>query len=307
MTRQDPAARSAHQSDASDRVSETQAGRTPPRVKRPLILFFSCGFGVFAVYVIAVCTPFGQRAENALIDRGGLQNGAWIYEWSGSVYGSVAMPPLNDTAMPTLFAGIAVIVAVTLVRRCWWQGCAAIGSVLVTVAGSEALGKVVLPRPDLVDARAGLVEASFPSGHVAVPAALALGLALVVSPRIRPFVIAAGMLWLAVTAGAVQALYHHRPSDVLGATLLACACFGISAWLLPPSAAPGVTRSPRVLPGVALAMSAAGALVAGARDDSFTGSLIFAAAAFLCATLLWYTAAQRPAPNIGTAEGSIDA
>ena len=35
---------------------------------------------------------------------------------------------------------------------------------------------------------------------------------------------AVGAIWVAVVAAAVQAFYWHRPSDVLGATLLACAC-----------------------------------------------------------------------------------
>ncbi|MEU8517339.1 phosphatase PAP2 family protein [Kitasatospora sp. NPDC048722] len=249
--------------------------------------------GFLVVYLVAVWTPFGQRAENGLLNRNGGEP-AWIYDWSGSVYDSGALPPLDFTALPTLVVGTAVIVAVTLLRRCWWEGCAAIGVVVVTFGGTEVLGKGVLPRPDLVDAPAMLTAASFPSGHVAVPAGLVLGTALVASPRIRPYVTAAGMLWLAVTAGAVQALYHHRPSDVLGATLLACACHSFATRLL-PSAAPGVTRRPRARSAIALVLSAAGALAAGARDDSVTGPLVFAAAAFLCAALLGYTAAEGPA------------
>ncbi|MFI0820202.1 phosphatase PAP2 family protein [Streptomyces sp. NPDC021098] len=249
--------------------------------------------GLLAVYLIAVCTPFGQRAENALFNGNGAKP-AWIYDWSGSAYDSSALPPLDDTAMPTLVAGIAVIVAVTLVRRCWWRGCAAIGVAVVTLGGTEALSKKLLPRPDLVHARVSLTEASFPGGHVAIPAGLALGAVLVASPRVRPQAITVGTLWLAFTAAAVQATYHHRPSDVLGATLLACACYGLAARLLPPAAAPDVTPRPRALPPTALALPAAVALAAGARDDSVARSLVFAVAAFLCAALLWYAAAERP-------------
>ncbi|MEU6019358.1 phosphatase PAP2 family protein [Streptomyces sp. NPDC047515] len=264
-------------------TTEPSLSRTiRPRVSAPLYLL-----GLLAVYLIAVCTPFGQRAENALITENAGGEPAWIYHWSGLVYDSPALPPLDDTAMPTLVAGMAVIVAVTLVRRCWWQGCAAAGVVMVTLGVAELLSKVILPRPDLVDARVSLTEASFPSGHAAIPAGLVFGAVLVASPRIRPYVTAAGMLWLAVTAGAVQATYQHRPSDVLGATLLACACYSLAVRLLPPAAAPDVTRRPRALPAIALALSAAGALATGARNDSVTQSLVFAAAAFLCAALLW--------------------
>ncbi|MFD4946768.1 phosphatase PAP2 family protein [Streptomyces sp. NPDC058409] len=293
MTQQDPSPLSTHP-DTPGQVPGATAERSPSRTIRPLISALLCLVGFLAVYLIAVCTPFGQRAENALFHSNGATP-AWIYDWSGTAYDSPALPPLDDTAMPTLVVGMAVIVAVTLVRRCWWQGCAAAGVVMATLGVTEALSKVILPRPDLVGAHVSLIEPSFPSGHVAIPAGLALGAVLVASPRIRPYVTAAGMLWLAFTAGAVQATYHHRPSDVLGSTLLACACYGLAARLLPPAGAPGVTRRPRARPAVALALSAAGALVAGARDDSVTQSLVFAAAAFLCAALFWFTTAQGPA------------
>ncbi|UYM25856.1 phosphatase PAP2 family protein [Streptomyces albus] len=119
--------------------------------------------------------------------------------------------------------------------------------IAATIGGKET-ARAVLPRPDLVGARESLLETSFPSGHVAVPAALALAAVLVASPRVRPYVTAAGMLWLTVTAAAVLATYHHRPSDVLGTTLLACACHLLATRLLPPAAAPADARPPRRLP-----------------------------------------------------------
>ncbi|WP_253914446.1 phosphatase PAP2 family protein [Streptomyces mayonensis] len=271
----------------------TAAEPGPARTTRPRVSAPLCLLGFLAVYAVAVCTPFGQRAENALFGGYGAKP-AWIYGWSGAAYGSSAMPPLEQTAMPTLFVGVVAIAAVALVRRCWWQGCAAIGVVVATV-GTKEVAKMILPRPDLVGARVSLVEASFPSGHVAIPAGLALGAALVASPRVRPYVVTAGMLWLAVTAGAVQATYHHRPSDVLGSALLACAYYGLAARLLPSAHAPGAMQRPRALRVVALVLAAAGAFVAGARDDSVTQSLVFGAAAFLCAALCWATTATGPA------------
>ncbi|MFF4410176.1 phosphatase PAP2 family protein [Streptomyces sp. NPDC001404] len=205
----------------------------------------------------------------------------------------MTLPPLNAAAMPTLIVGTTVIAAVALARRCWRHGCAAIGVVGGTLGGAEVLHHN-LPRPDLVNAPHGLTEGSFPSGHVAIAAGLALGAALVVSPRIRPYIAAVGMLWLAFTAGAVQTLGWHRPSDTLGAALLACACYSLVARLLPPAPEQGITLRPRTLPTIALALSAAVALAASARVDSATTPLPFAAAAFLCAALLWFTAAERP-------------
>ncbi|MFJ8475567.1 phosphatase PAP2 family protein [Kitasatospora sp. NPDC094011] len=301
MTRHDHLDQAPHRPDATGPLQGTPAGRSPSRGVRPWKPVLLRILGLAAVYLVAVCTPFGQRAENGLINHNGGEP-AWIYDWSGSAYDSGAMPPLEFTALPTLVVGTAAIVAVAVLRRCWWAGGAAVGVVLATFGGTEVLSKMALPRPDLVGAPAMLTEASFPSGHAAVPVALVLGAALVASPRVRPYVVAAGMLWLAVTAGAVQALYHHRPSDVLGATLLGCACHGLATRLLPPSAAapsaaaPGGTPRPRALPAVAFALSAAGALAAGAREDALAGPLVFAAAAFLCALLVWCTAVRGAAP-----------
>ncbi|MEY6564517.1 phosphatase PAP2 family protein [Streptomyces sp. PGLac3x] len=264
------------------------------RTRRPWISAPRCLLAFLAVYLLAVWTPFGQRAENALFGGEGA-GPAWIYGWSGAAYGSSAMPPLEHTALPTLAVGTALVAAVALVRRRWWQGCAALGVIVATVGGKE-IARALLPRPDLVGARESLLETSFPSGHVAVPAALALAAVLVASPRVRPYVTAAGMLWLTVTAAAVLATYHHRPSDVLGTTLLACACHRLATRLLPPADTPAPIRLPRGLPTIALTLSAAGALVAGARADSLTESLVFATAAFLCAALFWSTT-TRPLPR----------
>jgi hypothetical protein len=78
--------------------------------------------------------------------------------------------------------------------------------------------------------------------------------------------------------------YWHRPSDVLGATLLACACRATATGLLAPA---GVRRLRTLLP---LALAAAGALLASTREDSVTRPLVFAVVALGCATLLWITA-----------------
>ncbi|MFF8918251.1 phosphatase PAP2 family protein [Streptomyces sp. NPDC015032] len=295
MTQQDPSTLPVPRPDGPGQASETPASPSPSRTTRPwtpALLYF---LGFLTVYLLAVCTPVGQRAENALFYLGaGDMRNAWIYPWSGAAYGSTPLPPLELSHISTLIVGLGVIAVVTLVRRCWWQGCAAAGVVVVTIGGKEVL-RAVLPRPDLVNASEMLTEGSFPSGHAVIPAALTLGVILVASPRIRPYVITVGVLWHACIAAAVQALGHHRPSDVLGSTLLACACYSLVTWLLPTAAAPDITHSPRPLPPVALALSAAVALAAGARSDTLVGSLVDAAAAFVCAALLWYIATKDPA------------
>jgi membrane-associated phospholipid phosphatase len=235
-----------------------------------------------AVYLLAIWTGIGQSAEDALIV--GREDQARIFRWRQAV------PPLTrGTAV--LAAGVVLIVAVTLIRRCWREGVAGVAVMMVTFGAAEVL-QAVLPRPALHPAPQALSGASFPSGTVAMAAGVALGVAVVSSPRARPYVAAVGAIWLAVIAAAVQTLYWHRPSDVLGATLLACACHATATGLL----APVGTRRLRARPPLALA--AAAALLASTREDSVTRPLVFAGVALACSTLLWITATRiRPAPE----------
>ncbi|MCC4314798.1 phosphatase PAP2 family protein [Streptomyces malaysiensis] len=292
MTQHDSPALPTHRPGAS---RQGPADPSPSRTTRPWMPALLYTLGFLTLYLLAICTPWGQRAENALFGLGSEgSEDAWIYPLSGSAYGSTPLPPLELSAKPTLMVGLAVIVVLTLVRRCWWPGCAALGVVILTTGGKEVL-KSTLPRPDLVGAPENLLDQGFPSGHTAIPAALTLAAVLVVSPRIRPYIATAGVLWLACIAAASATMGGHRPSEVLGATLLACACYGLATWLLPPAAAPGATRSPRALPVITLTVALAIALVSGARNDTLTRSLISAATAFICAALVWYAAVGRPA------------
>ncbi|MFE2935586.1 phosphatase PAP2 family protein [Streptomyces sp. NPDC059278] len=268
-----PHAASAPASVAAAAVPRPDA--RPPRLPAWALLLAACA----AVYLLAVWTAAGQSTENSLIV--GYADDALIFRWSQSL----GPPPL--TAEEATFAvGTVLILAVAALRRRLREGFAAVAVAVVTVAAAEVLNKAVLPRPDLVGARDGLTEPGFPSGHVAIAAGLALGAVLVASPRVRPYLATAGALWLAVTGAAVQALYWHRPSDVLGATLLACAVYALATRLLPSIGvdAPAPSR-PRALP--ALTLVAVGALLAGARDDTLVRPLVFSGTAFICGLLLW--------------------
>ncbi|MCY0939787.1 phosphatase PAP2 family protein [Streptomyces antarcticus] len=236
------------------------------------------------IHLTAVWTPIGQAAENSLVrgyaDHARISTLAWSW----------GPPPLTGE-WATLIGGTTLIVVVAALRRRRREGCAALATVLVTLAVTEFLSKVVLIRPDLVSAPQPLLAPSFPSGHVGIVAALSLGCALVTPARGRPYVAAVGAAWTAVIAGGVQSLYWHRPSDVLGATLLACACHGIAARLLSTGGVPATPR-PRAL--VPLAVASVGALLAGSRDDALGRPMVFAAAAFACAVLVWATVFATP-------------
>ncbi|GAA1225256.1 hypothetical protein GCM10009665_14480 [Kitasatospora nipponensis] len=252
---------------------------------RPALWFL---LALAGLYGLAVWSAIGQSTENALV--GGQTGGAAILHWSLAA----GLPPLKRGSA-ALAGGVLLIAAVALLRRRWREGAAGIGIAVATVATAMTL-HAVLPRPGLVPASQALTGASFPSGTTAITAGLALGAAVVASPSARPYVAALGALWLAVTAGAVQALSWHRPGDDLGATLLACACHATATALL-PRGEPGVrgdrgeragARRSRALPPLALA--AAAALPASGREDSIVRPLVFAGAAFTCAALVWITA-----------------
>jgi len=241
------------------------------------------------VYLLAVWTPVGQRTENALnySDEGGAP--ALVYDVSGH-YGAVAaIPPLNTAALPTLLAGLALVAVVAVVRKRWWAGTLAVATVLVPV-GAARIGKRVLPRPDLVDAPVFHVEPSFPSGHVAIPVALTLAAVLVVPARARGPVAAAGAVWTAFTVAAVLATYQHRLSDVLGATLLACAVALAAALLLPGRSTAARMPVGRSFLVVTATLAVVAAVVGGARTDSLAESVLFAATGLLCAALTWCAA-----------------
>lgn len=307
MTQRESPSLPAHRSGAPRQAPEAPDDPGPSCTARPWMPALLYTLGFLTVYLLAICTPWGQRAENALFDLGE-QGGeeAWIYPLSGAVYGSTPLPPMELSAKPTLMVGLAVIVVLTLVRRCWRQGCAALGVVILTTGGKEVLKSTILPRPDLVGAPENLLDQGFPSGHTAIPAALTLAVVLVVSPRIRPYVATAGVLWLACIAAASATMGGHRPSEVLGATLLACACHGLATWLPQPATVPGATRSPRALPVITLTLALAVALVSGARNDTLTRSLVSAATAFICAALVWYAAVGRPAQTARRTRPALD-
>lgn len=123
--------------------------------------------------------------------------------------------------LPELCAGLAVVVlvAVAIARRSLIAPAIAAASALGAAATTQLLKHVVLARPDL-----GISEAtmpSFPSGHVTAATAAMIAIVLVTSPRFRPVVSTLGGLFAAAAGVATFMLGWHRPSDILGAYLVA--------------------------------------------------------------------------------------
>jgi membrane-associated phospholipid phosphatase len=83
--------------------------------------------------------------------------------------------------------------------------------------------KVILTEPRLIPG-VDVVQVgakAFPSGHATAAMSLALCAVLVVGPRLRPYVAAAGALYAIGVGYAVIMLSWHFPSDVLGGYLVA--------------------------------------------------------------------------------------
>lgn len=235
-----------------------------------------------ALYVVAVCTSWGQKLENWLVDVGYAEQA----RISRIMY-SIGPPPLKAEEA-TIVVGVALILLVAVLRRRWLLAVAGAGVPVASIACAELLNKVILPRPDISHAPVYLTERSFPSGHVAIVAGLTLGAILVATPRARFAVAAVGTLWLAVIVAAVQTLSWHRVSDVIASTLIACIWYGVALRLVPGTRP---LRKPHTVP--VLAVAALGAVLASSRTDAYGKPLVFAVVAVFCAALVWFTAARR--------------
>lgn len=198
------------------------------------------------LYALAVLTAPGQRIDNSTL--GDFHSGTGLRDLD---LPEAILAPVTATSAVVLGVGC---IAIALLRR---RADLALGAVVLMVGANlttQAL-KPMLARPDLAETlnrelTVGLREGTFPSGHVTVVAALGMALTLVAPPVARPAAATVGAIATAATGIAVLALNWHRPSDVVGAYLIA------AIWAV--SVAAFVDR--RVDPGVARgAWAAAGA------------------------------------------------
>ena len=133
----------------------------------------------------------------------------------------------------TIIIGAAVLLLISIVRRCVLVGALAIAGFFTAVVGAEILKDLVFPWRALVadDARLGkdLQLNSYPSGHATIVTAFVLSLLMVSPARWRP--------WLAAIAGATCSIFTagvlfagwHRASDALGALAWSGICLNLVA------------------------------------------------------------------------------
>jgi len=190
----------------------------------------------FALYVLAVLTPYGQQIDALSLGR--------------TIVGGPAVTAVFAVlrlATPAVLAVIAVgAVIAGLVQRRWLDTTLCVVVALVLIVGSGPLRDLVLGRPFYGDF--GYLVNSYPSRHVVVGLALAM---LIVRlwpwPRTAGLARVAMVIALAVLAVASVITFAHRASDVIGAVLLV----GVIAPVIGRGRAPSVgqamnRRPPRV-------------------------------------------------------------
>jgi hypothetical protein len=172
------------------------------------------------VYVVAVLTEQGQRVENTAL------LGAAIRSEAERGQSADALSPVS---LATFGFAVLLVAAVGFARRRPGLGLLA-GAVMVIAVVAAELLKDVLPRPEHINGPVWLLRNSFPSGTVAVVAAMGVGAMLVSPDRLRWALLGIGSVALAIAAQSTQIAGWHRLSDALGSGLLVAAvgAFGVA-------------------------------------------------------------------------------
>ena len=188
---------------------------TPAR-RRPVaaalgLLAALCALAAGALFAVAVHTSEGQRIDD--LARGGEALTAFPRAHAAT---ERLLETISVSSL-LLFGG--GIMAFALVRGRPWlaagAGVAVVGANLTT----QAL-KARFDRPDLAGG-GPTIDGAWPSGHVTVAMSLAMALVLVAPAGLRWTTALAGCAYATAVGLAVIALDWHRPSEVVGAYLVA--------------------------------------------------------------------------------------
>lgn len=188
------------------------------------------------VYAGLVLTATGQRWENAVLA------GRLADETLAAAH--EANRTLQHITLSSLAVALLVLTAIGTIRRRYALTVAALGTVTVSLVLAEVLKRILLVRPDLVDAPPHLTQNSFPSGHTTIATGVMFGLVLVVPYRTRGIAVGLCALWATAVGAYTVAAGWHRPSDAIGADLLvlAVACGFLALLARRGKVAPARTR-----------------------------------------------------------------
>ncbi len=173
---------------------------------------------------------------------------------------------LGTVSIGSVALAVAVLLGVAIVRRKYAAATAAV----VMVAGAN-LTSQFLKRAVERDDLGYLTVSSFPSGHATVIVSVSLAAFLVTPTSMRAAVSALATGLITITAGAMLVASWHRPSDIVGAILVALAwgCGTTAVWSLVRGGVPHPGPHPhRAFSTVGVVAASAVLLVVGVRPES---------------------------------------
>lgn len=174
---------------------------------------------VAAVQVAAIVALFGffvRTSRGQLIETAALASNSLGADRIGGAVNTV----LNAISVVAVVIAMIVVGFIALARR---RLALAVVSVLL-IGGANLtveLLKRYLVRPDLgIDEARAAAGNSFPSGHTAIAASVAVALVLVLPPRARGAGAVVGSLYAALVGVATLSAGWHRPSDAIASYLV---------------------------------------------------------------------------------------
>lgn len=128
---------------------------------------------------------------------------------------------LNVISLASLVLVLAMVGLIAIARRRFALAAMAVILIGGSTGSTWLLKERLITRVDLgVDPQRAFAGNSLPSGHAAAAAAFAVGLVLVLPPRVRGVASLLGATYAAVVGVATLSSGWHRPSDVIAAYLL---------------------------------------------------------------------------------------
>lgn len=180
----------------------------------------------FAVVAAAVVTAGALTAELDLLRAAQVRRGlmADVARLVDATTGYAGVATASAAAVAVLLVAHRPVTAVRLTV-----------AVAGAAAGTSLLKQAVeRPRPELLSSMADVSQFSFPSGHAAATAALAVAAALASrGSRCAGVVVGVGVVAVVATAAAQLVLVRHHPTDLVGGWLWAAA-WTAAVWAVQP-------------------------------------------------------------------------
>lgn len=201
----------------------TQPSGESPRTGR-LLFGSACWITTFVLYVVAVRTASGRLVDDAMFQRlrEDLAARTWIPD--GTI--------LARAQLALLVIGAGVVCATCLVNRSTPRTTTTALSLACAPGIVADILKGALTRTSSPGEFAA--HNSFPSGTVAAFAGLSAALAYLASSRLQQLTTLASWAATGLVSLIVIRAHWHRPSDVLGALLIAGGAWSIASGLFAP-------------------------------------------------------------------------